>query len=67
MERLVPEIVRELKIFEDKYDKKIPLFAAGGIYTGEDIHKILDLGASGVQMGTRFVTTDECDASLAFK
>jgi len=67
LEKLVPEIVTELKIFEDKYDKKIPLIAAGGIYTGEDIHNILNLGASGVQMGTRFVTTDECDASPAFK
>jgi len=67
LEKLVPEIVAELKIFEEKYDTKIPLFAAGGIYTGGDIHKILDLGASGVQMGTRFVTTVECDASEAFK
>src|SRR5665647_989883 len=67
LEKLVPEIVSELKIFEDKYNTKIPLIAAGGIYTGEDIHKILNLGASGVQMGTRFVTTDECDASAAFK
>ncbi len=45
----------------------IPVIAAGGIYTGEDIKKIMDLGASGVQMGTRFVTTEECDASLKFK
>lgn len=67
LEKLVPEIVSELKIFEDKYDKKIPLFAAGGIYTGDDINKIIKLGAAGVQMGTRFVTTDECDASPAFK
>ena len=67
LEKLVPEIVAELKIFEEKYNTKIPLIAAGGIYTGEDIHKILELGASGVQMGTRFVTTDECDASAAFK
>ena len=67
LEKLVPEIVSELKIFEDKYDTKIPLIAAGGIYTGGDIHNILNLGASGVQMGTRFVTTEECDASLAFK
>jgi NAD(P)H-dependent flavin oxidoreductase YrpB (nitropropane dioxygenase family) len=67
LEKLVPEIVSELKIFEDKYNQKIPLIAAGGIYTGEDIHKILNLGASGVQMGTRFVTTEECDASQAFK
>jgi nitronate monooxygenase len=67
LEKLVPEIVSELKIFEDKYDTKIPLIAAGGIYTGEDILNIMNLGASGVQMATRFVTTDECDASPAFK
>jgi nitronate monooxygenase len=67
LEKLVPEIVSELKIFEDKYNTKIPLFAAGGIYTGEDIHNILKLGAAGVQMGTRFVTTEECDASPGFK
>jgi nitronate monooxygenase len=67
LEKLVPEIVNELKPFEEKYHQSIPLIAAGGIYTGEDIHNILKLGASGVQMGTRFVTTDECDASEAFK
>ena len=39
----------------------------GGIYTGEDIKRMIDLGASGVQLGTRFVTTTECDASEAFK
>jgi len=67
LEKLVPEIVEELKTFEDKYSKTIPLIAAGGIYTGEDINNIMKLGASGVQMGTRFVTTDECDASQGFK
>lgn len=67
LEKLVPEIVTELKNFEEKYDQRIPLIAAGGIYTGEDINNIMKLGASGVQMGTIFVTTDECDASDAFK
>jgi nitronate monooxygenase len=67
LERLVPEIVDELKLVEEKYDQTIPLIAAGGIYTGEDINNIMKLGASGVQMGTRFVTTDECDASQGFK
>lgn len=43
------------------------MIAAGGIYTGEDIYRMMELGASGVQLGTRFVTTDECDASTAFK
>ena len=43
------------------------MIAGGGIYTGEDIYRIMELGAAGVQMGTRFVTTEECDADPAFK
>ena len=53
--------------FEEKYGKKVPVIAAGGIYSGEDIRRIMELGADGVQMGTRFVTTEECDASEVFK
>lgn len=45
----------------------IPVFVAGGIYDKEDIKHFMDLGASGVQMATRFIATDECDASDAFK
>ncbi len=67
LEKLVPEIVNELKVFEKENNQSIPLIAAGGIYTGGDINEIFKLGASGVQMGTRFVTTEECDASPAFK
>lgn len=67
LEKLVPEITGELSQFEEKYNTKIPLIAAGGIYTGKDIKEIMDLGAAGVQMATRFVTTYECDASPAFK
>jgi len=67
LEKLVPEIVSELKPFEKENNKTIPLIAAGGIYTGEDINEMFKLGASGVQMATRFVTTEECDASAAFK
>lgn len=67
LEEVLPQIVKEVKFFEEKYGKAIPVIAAGGIYTGEDIHRMMELGASGVQMGTRFVTTEECDASEAFK
>lgn len=67
LEHLLPQIVEEVKFYEEKYDKKIPVIAAGGVYTGEDIAKMLELGASGVQMGSRFVTTVECDASEEFK
>ena len=67
LEKLVPEVIQAVKPFEERYKKTVPVIAAGGIYTGEDIHTFLQLGASGVQMATRFVTTHECDASVKFK
>jgi NAD(P)H-dependent flavin oxidoreductase YrpB (nitropropane dioxygenase family) len=67
LEKLVPEVIQVLKPFEERYKKRIPVIAAGGIYTGEDIFRFFQLGASGVQMATRFVTTYECDASEKFK
>ena len=67
LEKLVPDVVSHIKPYEEQFNVKIPVIAAGGIYTGSDIKKIMDLGASGVQMGTRFVTTNECDASENFK
>jgi NAD(P)H-dependent flavin oxidoreductase YrpB (nitropropane dioxygenase family) len=67
LECLVPEVIREVRLFEERSKKSIPVIAAGGIYTGEDIYEFLKLGCNGVQMGTRFVTTHECDASADFK
>lgn len=67
LEKLVKDVIESLRLFEKKLGEKIPVIAAGGIFTGGDIKKFLDLGAAGVQMGTRFVTTDECDADDAFK
>ena len=67
LEKLVPEVIRELRPFTKKDGKPIPVIAAGGIYTGEDIRRFLQLGAAGVQMATRFVTTHECDANIRFK
>jgi nitronate monooxygenase len=67
LEKLVPEVIQALKPFEERYEKRIPVIAAGGIYTGEDIFRFFQLGASAVQMATRFVTTYECDASENFK
>ncbi|MFA5080436.1 MAG: nitronate monooxygenase [Candidatus Paceibacterota bacterium] len=46
---------------------KIPVIAAGGIFDGKDIVEMLRAGAKGVQMATRFVATDECDADEKFK
>ena len=55
LETIVPQIVESLKPFENEYGRDIPVIAGGGIYSGEDIHAALRLGASAVQMGTRFV------------
>lgn len=63
----IVDIVSHVKEYEKKYEKEIPVIAAGGIFDGNDIAKYLKLGASGVQMATRFVATHECDASLEFK
>ncbi len=67
LEQILPPVVKEIKVFEEKFNKEIPVIAAGGIFTGEDIFEIFKLGASGVQMATRFVATDECDADNRFK
>ena len=61
------KIVKTISKFETKTNKTIPLIAGGGIFTGEDIYKFIKLGAKGVQMGTRFVATYECDADDNFK
>ena len=67
LERILPDVVAEIKTFETKFQRTIPVIAAGGIFVGADIFKIFKLGASGVQMGTRFVATHECDANIKFK
>ncbi len=67
LEHLVVEVVTALAPFSDRRPEPIPVIAAGGIYTGDDIRRFLDLGAAAVQMGTRFVATHECDAADAFK
>lgn len=66
LENLLPAVLAEIKK-EETAEHKIPVIAAGGIYTGHDIYRFLQLGAAGVQMGTRFVATVECDAAEEFK
>lgn len=67
LENLVKDVVAEVKKVEAERGIPIPVIAAGGVYDGGDIRRFLHLGASGVQMGTRFVATHECDADIAFK
>lgn len=67
LEKIIPEVVAAVGVFERENGVKIPVIAAGGIYSGADILEFLKLGAAGVQMGTRFVATHECDADEEFK
>ncbi len=64
---ILKDVVAKVKEFEKEFNRKIPVIAAGGIFTGKDIAKCLKLGASGVQMASRFVATEECDADIKFK
>lgn len=67
LEEIFLEVKEVVKEFEGLFNKHIPIFVAGGIYTKEDIQKYLALGVDGVQMATRFITTYECDASDKYK
>ena len=61
------EVLKIAYNYGKKYGKEIPVIAAGGISSSSDVKKYIDMGASGVQVGTRFVTTHECDADYNFK
>ncbi len=67
LENLVDEVVKVAQEIKEKFNKEIPVIAAGGIFTGQDIKSIMKRGASAVQLGTRFIATEECDASDEFK
>lgn len=67
LETLVVEVIEAAGGFQNGSRRPIPVIAAGGIFSGADIHRYLQLGVAGVQMGTRFVATHECDADPGFK
>ena len=62
LEEILPPVIEEAKNWGS-----MPVIAAGGIWDHDDIAKMLELGASAVQMGTRFIGTIECDASQVMK
>lgn len=67
LEDITKEVLKYISQVEKENNKEIPVVVAGGIFDGKDIAKYLKLGASGVQIATRFVATDECDANIEFK
>lgn len=66
-DEVIRDIIGEVKNYEQKYDCTIPVAVAGGIFDRADMDHALELGADAVQMATRFVATEECDVSDAFK
>lgn len=66
-DEVIVDIIAKVKEYEKENNIQIPVVVAGGIYTREDMEHAFTLGANGVQMGTRFVTTYECDADDAYK
>ena len=67
LESIVTSTMQVVKPYEEKYGIKIPIIAAGGIHDGHDMANMLKIGADGVQMATRFIATEECDASDSYK
>ena len=63
----IQRIIRTVKKYGEKYGVEIPVVVAGGIYDSTDVKRVMDLGADGVQVATRFVTTEECDADIRYK
>ena len=67
LEDNIKEVIETVREYEKIKKEKIPVIAAGGIFNGKDLAKFIALGASGVQMGTRFVATEECSVAQAYK
>lgn len=66
LEQLIPEVVAALAPYAGP-EGPIPVIAGGGLWDGADVARVLRAGASGAQIASRFVVTEECDASEAFK
>jgi len=66
LDNILKRVIETVRGFV-RNDVDIPVIAAGGIYDGKDIARVMKLGAGGVQMGTRFVCTHECDVAQEYK
>jgi len=64
---IIIEVKQLVSSYEEEYNVKIPVIAAGGIRTKEDILELAEAGADGFQLSSIFVPTIECDAHENFK
>lgn len=67
LEDCLADVLCYVQELEEKNGVKIPVIAGGGVRSHADVERLINLGASGVQVGTKFVATEECDAALPFK
>lgn len=66
-EKEIRKMIDIVRFYEKKYEKEIPIILAGGMCSAKDLRKAKELGANGIQVGSRFVTTKECDADIRYK
>lgn len=66
-EEEIEKIIETIHLFAEEYHTEIPVVIAGGIWDAKDVKRALELGADGVQVASRFVTTEECDADIKYK
>ncbi len=67
LQQLVRETVAAMQTYRTAFNRNIPVIAGGGVHTGRDMYEVMRAGAQAVKIGTRFVTTRECDASDTYK
>ena len=63
----IRKIQQVVKGYEEKYHQQIPVVVAGGIFDADDVKRVMALGVDGVQVASRFVATEECDADILYK
>lgn len=64
---IIRETVEYLNEINEEFKKNIPLFVGGSLYDGNDLNLVRKLGGTGIQIGTRFIATNECDVNKNFK
>lgn len=67
LESLTRDVVKYLEDLKLTIGRRIPLFVGGSFFDGNDLKMVRSWGADGIQIGTRFIATEECDVSREFK
>ena len=67
LEKIVVDTKKVVQEYEELYNIKIPVIAAGGVHDGKDMAAMIKAGSDGVQVATRFIATDECDVDDSYK